>query len=132
MDTWLACERTVLRYMYAYDHHDIDGCLALLTEDVKFQLDSGVGVGRAAYREHLERPRPKGLKTHHHLSSFVLTGEDDVSASSEYLLQIPYLLPSDDDQSRTGFLSRRYADEHRRVDGEWLICGRRFIEEIIN
>lgn len=131
LDKWQACERTLTRYMYAYDRKDIEGCLALLTEDVRFELDSGTGKGQIAYREHLERPRPEGLSTHHHLSSFVLIGEADDLVTSDYLLFIPYLLRGEDGDARSGFLSRRYQDKHRNANGEWLICERRFIEEIV-
>ncbi len=130
-DTWQACERTVLQYMCAYDHQDVAGCLSLLTEDIRFDLDSGTGVGRDAYRQHLQKPRPEGSKTHHHVSSFVLVKHTDRSATGTYLLLIPYQLPQNNKQ-KTGFLSRRYEDEFRKVDNTWCICMHRFVEEIIN
>lgn len=127
-----ACERLVHRYCTAYDQRDADAVLDLVTVDVRFELAGGEVIADADdLRRHVSEPTEDGVLTHHHVTTFDFERTGEAAAVGQVYLLIPYLRRSEG-QPRSGFLSRRYADDYRLVDDRWQIAHRRYIDQIIH
>ncbi|MEM7272057.1 MAG: nuclear transport factor 2 family protein [Actinomycetota bacterium] len=126
------CERLVHHYCAAYDRRDATAVLRLVTDDVQFELAGGELIDSLEQlAAHVQDATEEGTLTHHHVTTFAFEHTSETNATGDLYMLIPYLRSSAEPR-RTGFLSRRYADRYRLVDGQWRIAHRRFVDQIIH
>ena len=111
------------RYCECLDEYDIDGVAKCFTEDAVADYGAGRGGeirGRGAIAERIASGQREFRRTHHQLGQIRIRLYDDHAESTSYLTAW-HELPS----GAKDLVCLRYLDTLRRIDGEWLIAGRR-------
>lgn len=119
----------VARYSYLADARDLDGFLALFTEDAVWQsfppdqTEPAVKLeSRDAIRDYSVELYKRNVRTGHHQSGLLITELKATTARSQNMILVTHQGP-DDDTPRIALFGVYY-DTWRKTEKGWLISSR--------
>ena len=119
----------IARYSYLADARDLDGFLALFTEDAVWQsfppdqTEPAVTLGsRDAIRDYSVELYKRNTRTGHHQSGVLITELKATTAKSQNMILVTHQGP-DDDTPRIALFGVYY-DTWRKTEKGWLISSR--------
>ena len=118
MDDTEAIMQLTARYNRAFDYLDVEGYLATWTEDGFFER-SNAGRSYQGHAELRELIETFGVNGRHLVTDFIVSVDGDTATQSCYLTYL------DADNGYKTAMFGVYADELRRVNGQWKFSARR-------
>lgn len=138
-------EDLMARYLFALDYNDMDSFMTMFTEDIEFEFASGTTHGRDAllkavtgFKERIGKvyvdAEGKPAVLRHILAQTAIRVEGTRAWGRAMWFEAANDGPINESGRKTPTMGTFgiYEDELRKVDGRWLFCKRRILNEFLD